>query len=104
MCVYNNNYGGIRIYNEAGCNGEYGRYSTPEYGIYRQVKCINGKLKNIHEQSVYDINLVAYYFAHSYNPGHEDVYSNKILGWVNDVKSDYGDFSEINSQFVYKKD
>ena len=35
-CVNDNNYGGIRIYGEAGCNGEYGKYSAPEFGAYRQ--------------------------------------------------------------------
>ncbi len=102
-CVYDNNYGGIRIYNEEGCNGEYGKFSTPEFGIYRQVKCVNGKLINIHNEGVYDIDSVAYEFACRYNPDYASLYSQKILGWVYDVQNDYGDFSKINSPYTYIK-
>ena len=92
-CVYDNNYGGIRIYGEAGCNGEYGMYSTPEFGIYREVKLVYNKLNNIRSNGIYDISSVVYSFACKYNPDYADQYSGKIMGWVYDVQSDYGDFS-----------
>lgn len=104
MCVYNNNYGGIRIYGEAGCNGEYGKYSTPEFGIYREVKCVGNKLSNIRSNGTTDINSVVYAFACRYNPEYADHYSSKISGWVYDVQRDYGDFSNTESyQKVYSK-
>ena len=102
MCVYNNNYGGIRIYGEAGCNGEYGRYSTPEFGMYREVSLINKKLKSIRENGTNDIGSVVYAFACRYNPDYADHYSGKIMNWVYDVQNDYGDFSNTESyQKVY---
>ena len=78
MCVYNNNYGGIRIYGEAGCNGEYGRYSTPEFGMYREVSLVNKKLKSIRENGTNDIDSVVYAFACRYNPDYADHYAGKI--------------------------
>ena len=92
-CVNDNNYGGIRIYGEAGCNGEYGKYSTPEFGAYRQVKCISKKLNRIRNDGVSDLNSVVYCFARSYNPDYADTYSSKILNWVYDVQSDYNSFN-----------
>lgn len=101
-CVYDNNYGGIRIYGEAGCNGEYGMYSTPEFGIYREVKLVYNKLSNIRSNGINDINSVVYSFACKYNPDYADYYSGKILGWVYDVQNDYGDFSSYGGyQKVY---
>jgi len=95
-CVYDNNFGGIRIYNEAGCNGEYGMYSTPEFGAYRQVKCISNKLKNIRNEGINDLDSVVYNFSCRYNPEYASTYSSKILGWVYDVQSDYSDFSSYD--------
>lgn len=101
-CVYDNNYGGIRIYGEAGCNGEYGMYSTPEFGIYREVKLIYNKLVSIRNNGTSDINSVVYSFACKYNPEYASTYSNKIMGWVYNVQNEYGDFSSSSSyQKVY---
>jgi len=99
MCVYNNNYGGIRIYGEAGCNGEYGMYSTPEFGMYREVSLINKKLSSIRNEGTNDLNSVVYSFACRYNPDYADHYSGKILNWVYDVYNDYGDFND----YTYKQ-
>lgn len=100
-CVYDNNYGGIRVYGEAGCNGQYGMYSTPEYGMFRQVKLISKKLNDIHSNGTYDLNSVVYSFASRYNPEHASTYSSKIMNWVNKVQNDYGDFSNLNYEKVY---
>lgn len=103
-CVYDNNYGGIRIYGEAGCNGEYGMYSTPEFGMYREVKLIYNKLVSIRSNGASDINSVIYSFACRYNPDYADHYAGKISGWVSNVQSEYGDFTSIDSyQKVYSK-
>ena len=93
-CIYDNNYGGIRIYGEAGCNGEYGRYSTPEFGIYREVKLVNKKLTSIRENGTNDLNSVVYAFARRYNPDYASEYSGKIMKWVYKVQNDYGDFTK----------
>lgn len=102
-CVNDNNYGGIRIYGEAGCNGEYGIYSTPEFGIYRQVKCVSNKLLNIRGDGINDLNSVVYSFACRYNPQYADTYSSKIMGWLYNVQSDYGDFSDKTESKCYTK-
>ena len=99
MCVQNNNYGGIRIYGEAGCNGEYGMYSTPEFGMYREVSLINKKLTSIRSEGTSELSSVVYSFACRYNPDYADHYSGKILNWVYDVYNDYGDFT--SKQKVY---
>ena len=102
-CVNDNNYGGIRIYGEAGCNGEYGVYSTPEFGIYRQVKCVSNKLLNIRSEGVNDLNSVVYSFACRYNPEYADTYSSKIMGWLYNVQSDYVNFSSETENKCYTK-
>lgn len=101
-CVQDNNYGGIRIYGEAGCNGQYGMYSTPEFGMYREVKLIYNKLVSIRSNGTNDLNSVVYAFAKRYNPDHADMYSGKILNWVYNVQNDYGNFSEVSYQKVIK--
>ena len=93
-CVYDNNYGGIRIYGEAGCNGQYGKYSTPEFGIYREVKLVNKKLTDIRESGIENLDSIVYAFARRYNPDHTTEYSRKIMNWVYNVQDDYGDFSK----------
>ena len=93
-----NNYGGIRIYGEAGCNGEYGKYSTPEYGMYREVRCISNKLNNIRENGINDLNSVVYNFSCRYNPDYADMYSSKILNWVNNIRDEYQSFEKVLSK------
>ena len=87
-----------------GCNGEYGMYSTPEFGMYREVKLIYNKLVSIRSNGASDINSVIYSFACRYNPDYADHYAGKISGWVSNVQSEYGDFTSIDSyQKVYSK-
>jgi len=96
-CINDNNYGGIRIYGEEGCNGEYGMYSTPEFGAYRHVKCIFNKLKNIRGNGNNDLESVVYEFAYNYNRDYASTYSSKILNWIYSVRDDYDSFN--NDEF-----
>lgn len=102
-CVNDNNYGGIRIYGEEGCNGEYGMYSTPEFGIYRHVKCVSNKLIDIRNQEINDLESVVYNFAYRYNRDYASQYSNKILNWVYNVQDDYESFDYGSLQKRYIK-
>ena len=102
-CVNDNNYGGIRIYGEEGCNGEYGMYSTPEFGIYRHVKCVSNKLIDIRSHGSNDLENIVYEFAYRYNRDYVEQYSNKILNWVYSVQSDYASFEQEDLQKQYIK-
>ena len=86
LCVYNNNYGGIRVY-----NGEFGIYQTPEYGMYRAIECMYGHICRARNNGCSDIYSIISYISTSYCPGTADAWTSSISGMTYSV-SNYYDF------------
>lgn len=85
LCVNSNNYGGIRV-----GNGEFGRYQTPEYGMYSAIKCIIGHINRSKEQTgSYEIYDILNHMSKSYCPGTAQDWTNKVYSMVNNVEDDY---------------
>lgn len=85
LCVENNNYGAIKI------GKNFGVYQTPEFGMYRAIKCIYGHIIKSNNKGFYDINSVVSDMSYRYCFDTASDWTNHVLGMVSNV-SDYYDF------------
>ena len=82
-CVNDNNYGGVRV------SKNFGIYQTPEFGIYRAIKCIYGHILKANKKGYYDINSVVRDMSYRYCYDTADLWYQKICGMIKTVNKYY---------------
>ena len=85
LCVNCNNYGGIKIGNK------FGIYQTPEFGMYKAIKCVRWHIKTSRDKGYTDINSIVsdMSYRYCYDTAHE--WANKINSMIYSI-DEYYDF------------
>lgn len=90
-CVNDNNYGGIYI----SSIGDFGIYQTPEYGMYRAIKCIIGHIERVKNKTgSSDVYNIIYGMSFSYCPGTASDWTSKVFSMYGQVDSYYNSFED----------
>ncbi len=83
LCVNCNNYGGIKVGND------FGIYQTPEFGMYKAIRCINWHIKTSRDKGFNDVNSIVsdMSFRYCYDTANE--WANCINEMINSVNEYY---------------
>lgn len=89
LCVYCNNYGGITV------NNGFGRFQTPEYGMYRAIKCMYNHIQNSKNNlGTDDMYSIIDNMASIYCPPTASEWARQIKSMTYSVDEYYNSFEE----------